>query len=941
MYGVSGMDSATIRQGRPFGGCAIAVKNSLKCRVTRVNSNCKSLCAVIIEISHVAILLINVYLPCDTLYDHTAAGMYADVLNDVEFIVDSHPQVNCILIGGDFNVDLKRPSLNQSSLLAMCERQCFKSGVLSNTAKVDFTYENEFSGARSIIDHFFVSEPLFQRVTAYYSASEGDNLSDHAALFMCLSIPHEHFVFNERHFNQKKPSWARATEEHKNRYQQCLRDQLSRVEVPYEAIHCERLTCDHSALIARYHDDIIKCCTLAASRAIPMHSKRGWSGWNEHAAQYKEAACFWQRIWVANGRPRTGWVSDVRNKSRREYKRVVQWLSRNQEKLRASRMADACASNVSRDFWGEVKKANRKRSDYPNMVDGVTGETAICEHFSDKYRALYNSVSYDQVAMDELCSKLSKGCSNACYDDHRITVDDVVCAVKKLKPSKGDSVDALSSDNFIYACRELFVHISLFLITALRHADVPNTMSHSIIVPIVKNVKKSPNDGNNYRSVAISSTIGKIFDKIVLVKHGEVLKTNELQFGFRAGLSTTMCTFVLNEIESYYSQLNAPLYITLLDASRAFDRVNFVKLFTLLLERNICKTTAKFLLSMYITQTMSVRWCNEISSHFTCSNGVKQGAVVSPVLFSVYMDVLLNRLSALNIGCRIGGQYVGALCYADDLTLLAPTRSAAQRMLQTCEVFAAEFDVLFNGQKSVSLIINPKSRAPVDLSLNGQAIPRVDSALHLGHYIGVGNHSSNVKKAISDLCCRVNGLSINFKHCSFDSIVKLFESHCTSFYGCPLWDITNVNRLEVCWRKCLRRLFRLPPRTHCSLLPLLLCKPELKIQLLMRCAKFMYNCYKSSNYVVRLCTNQSLLSQSISNRNLTLIKYVLHRDVHSLLTNSSVHNLLYNVWFSSCNASDVDNSQLLIELMSIRDGHYDSPLDKSEVNHIIEFLCVE
>lgn len=324
---------------------------------------------------------------------------------------------------------------------------------------------------------------------------------------------------------------------------------------------------------------------------------------------------------------------------------------------------------------------------------------------------------------------------------------DVECAVKKLKASKGDSVETLSSDNFINACRDLYVHIALFLSVALLHASIPDIMSHSLIVPIVKNAKKSLNDSNNYRSVAISSIIGKFYDKIVLVKHCDVLMTMDLQFGFRPGLSTTMCSFVLEEVVDYYSQLNSPVYVTLLDASRAFDRVNFVKLFKLLLDRKICITTAKFLLCMYVSQRMSVRWCNVLSAPFTCSNGVKQGGVLSPVLFCVYMDALLKRLSALHVGCRLGKQWVGALCYADDVTLLAPTRQASQHMLQVCEEFAAEYDVLFNGQKSLSLVMNAKSKTGGELMLNGQAVPRVDKALHLGHYIGVNKQSANIQRA--------------------------------------------------------------------------------------------------------------------------------------------------------------------------------------------------
>ena len=96
------------------------------------------------------------------------------------------------------------------------------------------------------------------------------------------------------------------------------------------------------------------------------------------------------------------------------------------------------------------------------------------------------------------------------------------------------------------------------------------------------------------------------------------------------------------------------------------------------------------------------------SEYFLATNGVKQGGVLSPVLFCVYIDDLLvreRRLSNANIGCFIGSNYAGALAYADDSVLLAPTASALRKMLAICDVYAAEYSMSFNAQKSKCLVI--------------------------------------------------------------------------------------------------------------------------------------------------------------------------------------------------------------------------------------------
>ena len=103
----------------------------------------------------------------------------------------------------------------------------------------------------------------------------------------------------------------------------------------------------------------------------------------------------------------------------------------------------------------------------------------------------------------------------------------------------------------------------------------------------------------------------------------------------------------------------------------------------------------RLLLQWYSVQKMQVRWNSSLSAPFGVSNGMRQGGVLSPILFTVYLDDLLSSLKTLGVGCHWDDHFVGALCYADDIALLAPSPSALRAMLYHCEQFAAARGLLF------------------------------------------------------------------------------------------------------------------------------------------------------------------------------------------------------------------------------------------------------
>ena len=617
--------------------------------------------------------------------------------------------------------------------------------------------------------------------------------------------------------------------------------------------------CDvHHHFIQEYHDNIVKAC-LQASSCIPSSKpgvrKKRRPGWTEFVSTYKEKAIFWHRLWKENGSPRSGVLFDIRRKTRWEYHYMLKIIKRNEEHISAKRMSESLSGT---GFWAEIKRILGYHSSLPNTVDGVQGGSNIADIFQEKYKSLYNCVSYDTHQMAALLKETNLNIKNmAGGRSQTFITDDINSCILLLKPGKSGGMSGCSSDHIINGTSKLRDHITNLFNIMISHGFTPIDFRLSTLVPIPKNKRKSVNVSDNYRAIALSSILGKVLDNLILLKYHDVFSTSDMQYGFKKSHSTTQCTFVVNEIVQYYQNNDTNVYVTLLDASRAFDRVNFVKLFRLLLKRQLCPLMLRFLIVFYTNQSIRIQWGSSMSTLCSVSNGVKQGGVLSPILFTVYIDELLSRLSDAKLGCYIGNIFCGALGYADDITLLAPTMSSLKYMLNICNQFAEAYDVLFNSSKSKLLYFGRSDSRPrvSPVEFNGSVIELVKHDKHLGNIIGQNCTMHQIQDCLNAFNGKVNMVKSHFGHIDLDSLYQIFKTYCMPLYGSQLWDYDNknINTFNVAWRKAIRRLLNLPNTTHCNLLPYICDDIPPNIQLYRRVISFVNGLSKSKNVVTSLC----------------------------------------------------------------------------------------
>ena len=133
-----------------------------------------------------------------------------------------------------------------------------------------------------------------------------------------------------------------------------------------------------------------------------------------------------------------------------------------------------------------------------------------------------------------------------------------------------------------------------------------------------------------------------------------------------------------------------------------FWRIYHITLFKVISKTGVRPTLLKLLFNMYSQQTMFVRSDKVVSQSFKAGNCIRQGGIVSPILFTLNLDV--DILKPSGFGCYDGNVFVSALAYADDIVLLAPSRFTLFKFLNQCSIFLKLYQFAFNATKSKFII---------------------------------------------------------------------------------------------------------------------------------------------------------------------------------------------------------------------------------------------
>ncbi|GFO19544.1 endonuclease-reverse transcriptase [Plakobranchus ocellatus] len=327
-----------------------------------------------------------------------------------------------------------------------------------------------------------------------------------------------------------------------------------------------------------------------------------------------------------------------------------------------------------------------------------------------------------------------------------ILKEEVEAAIKKLENGKATGPDNIPVE-IIKALDNLGIDLTTKLLNATYNSGtIPEDLCKSVFIVLPKTPGAA--ECELHRTISLITHFTKILLRILMHRMRKSIRPeiSPKQFGFMPDKVTRNAIFTLSMLMEGCIEMQKDLHLCFIDYSKAFDKVRHVELFRMLEKLDIDGKDLRVIrnLYMYWDQTASVRIEVEHSDFKPIKRGVRQGCVMSPDLFNVY---ILRNFYGIS-GLKINGEILNNLRYADDTVLIAESGKQLQKLLDTAVLESKRMGLSLNVKKTEFMVISKKSSNPkCNLVSKREQIKQVTKCKYLGYLItSDGRCTSEISK---------------------------------------------------------------------------------------------------------------------------------------------------------------------------------------------------
>ena len=404
--------------------------------------------------------------------------------------------------------------------------------------------------------------------------------------------------------------------------------------------------------------------------------------------------------WKANGSPGPDSVYYAERKTAK--KNLRQQLRRENVNCKEHFYTNLMNNPDSKAFHRLIRMNQSDRSNSSNcfIVNGeiimdLTKQRQTLKHYYEDLAVPKPDKDFDDEYLEdcefyiELINKLKQ------QEDYErtkpFTDSEIEKCIHQLNSGKSADEFGLCAEHLKAAGQVLIPVLRDIFNDILLLGKIPDCFRGGVLTPVAKSGKDN-RLLDNYRGITVTSIIGKLFEKLISLRLLEKVNIDQsdLQFGFTKNLSPSMSALICSEVINESKLEGKPLYLVTIDTRKAFDVVNHVILKKTLYDEDIAPDLWSVVSDLYSDMSSKVKWHGELSDKFSIRQGVRQGAILSPDLYKMYVNPLLDELKKNTIGAHIGTIYVGTLAVADDFLFLSNCPDELQIMLNLSGSFSGE-----------------------------------------------------------------------------------------------------------------------------------------------------------------------------------------------------------------------------------------------------------
>ena len=469
-------------------------------------------------------------------------------------------------------------------------------------------------------------------------------------------------------------------------------------------------------------------------------------------------------------------------------------------------------SSDVKQYWKLLKKLDLDNCNSHNPVADISPNEWV-SHYTNLLQAVHDH-------------RIPENTSESGPLDYEITLEEITKAKNILKPGKATGIDTINNEMILEALKVYPAAFLNIMNIMMKEGQGVSNWLISLLVPIHK--KGALDNPDNYRGIALISCLAKLFYAILNNRLMDYCLRNKIlspsQLGFLAGNRTSDAHIIIyNLVNEYCHKRGLKIYSCFVDFSKAFDSVPRDRMFQKLLDIGITGNFYDLIKFIYEGDQLCIKINNTITSCIKTMMGVRQGCVLSPLLFNIFMADFPRSL-APDVGVQLTeNTRINCILWADDIILLAESEEGLNKLLLGLNTYSNENQLKVNTDKTKCMIFNKTGRLiRRDFYLGAARLENVRSYKYLGLII---TPSGEITSALNDLRSRAlkaymalkNKLGVFFRENLddtiqlFDTLVKPILTYGSDFWGCL--KLPKSNPIEILHMQFCRQILGVQKNT--------------------------------------------------------------------------------------------------------------------------------